>query len=68
MNKHNLIQLNINLIDPSPAPSPSPSIDENYEEGIVLTEEDRYNYELDMSELIAEEKRSEEYVGVRFCE
>ena len=46
MNKHNLIQVNINLIDPTPAPSPSPSIDENYEEGIILTEEDRYNYEL----------------------
>lgn len=57
---------------PVPASSPSESIDENFEEGIVLTEEERYAYELDMSELLSEERRNEEcsydWHGVKFCE
>jgi hypothetical protein len=71
MNKE-LIKINIQLIDETPAPSPSESIDPDHEEGIVLTEEERYAYELDQSELLAEERRNEECIyewhAVKFCE
>ena len=60
--KHELIKIQIQLIEPAPSPTPD-----------EIEEMDRYNYEQDLGELLSEEERNREdymneYHGVKFCE